>query len=263
MADTFLFVALGFAVPVYFLPTACAYLTRKRGAAVFLLLNFLLIGLWLLKMSFGTSGSHVVSMMLPFSLDLTLALWLVLLHFSLRRDPPTPEALDEPVTLAEHDPGWSAAFSAESVRIAATLSLPEGTIEHIGSTAVPGLRAKPVVDMMLGVAKYPPRDLLSRLQILGYENLGEAGVPGRVYLRQRGGARDFNLHVVQRDGEHWKNNLALRELLRADLSARTRYAERKTRALGSGGAHLREYSAAKEALLGELLAQARGPLKNT
>jgi GrpB-like predicted nucleotidyltransferase (UPF0157 family) len=257
MTDTFLVVALGFSVPVYFLPTACAYLTRKRGAAVFLLLNFLLIGFWLLKMSMDTVSSPMALVVMPFSLDITLALWLMLLHFSLRRDEPTPEELDEPVKLVEHDSQWNSTFVTESERISSTLSLPAGTIEHIGSTSVPGLTAKPVVDMMLGVPKYPPtRDLLSRLQILGYENLGEAGVPGRVYLRLRG-ERDFNLHVLLRDGEHWTNNLALRELLRSDPAALARYAEAKSRALETGGNRLLGYSSAKDAVVGSLLAQAK------
>ncbi len=252
-----MFVALGLAVPVYFLPTACAYLTRKRGAAAFMLLNFLLIGLWLLKMGTGASGSPASLLILPFSLELTLVLWLVLLHFSLRRDDPAPEDLDEPVKLVAHDSAWHQVFLAESERISTTLALPAGTVEHIGSTAVPGLTAKPVVDMMLGVPKYPPaRDLLSRLRILGYENLGEAGVPERIYLRLRGD-RDFNLHLVLLGGEHWKHNLALREYLRADPAARARYAEGKTRALEAGGDRLQGYSSAKATLVGELLSQAR------
>lgn len=258
MADTFLFVALGMAAPVYFLPTACAYLSRKRGAAVFMLLNFLLIGLWLLTMSTRASTSPASLAILPFSLDVTLALWLALLHFSLRPETPRREDVDEHVKLVEHDPDWVNAFSAESGRIVSTLSLPADILEHIGSTAVPGLRAKPVVDMMLGVPKFPPaRDLLSRLQILGYENLGEAGVPGRVYLRLRG-ERDFNLHLVLRGGDHWRNNLALRELLRADPGARTRYAEGKTRALEAGGDRLLGYSDAKAAVVDQLLSRVGG-----
>src|SRR3954468_21930016 len=111
--------------------------------------------------------------------------------------------IDEPVRLAPHDAAWRGAFETERARLAREIDLPPDSIEHIGSTAVPGLTAKPVIDMMLGVRSLPPaRDLLSRLEILGYEPLGEAGVPGRIYLRLRGG-RDFNLHIVERGGPHW------------------------------------------------------------
>src|SRR4051812_41545245 len=117
--------------------------------------------------------------------------------------------IDEPVSLAPHDAAWSGAFEVERARLGEALDLPPDSIEHIGSTAVQGLIAKPVIDMMLAVpSSLSANELLSRLEILGFDNLGEAGVPGRVYLRRRG-ERDFNLHIVERGGPHWANNLAL------------------------------------------------------
>ncbi len=86
--------------------------------------------------------------------------------------------------------------------------------------------------------------MISRLEILGYENLGEAGIPGRIYLRLRGD-RSFNLHIVERGGAQWTNNLALRDLLRRDAAARERYAAGKQAALTSAGNRLLAYSAAK------------------
>jgi GrpB-like predicted nucleotidyltransferase (UPF0157 family) len=164
--------------------------------------------------------------------------------------------IDEPVELREYDPAWPDLFLAERRRLAASLSLPEDAIEHIGSTAVPGLEAKPVIDMMSGTATYPPpRGLLSRLEILGYRNLGEAGVPQRIYLRLREG-QAFNLHVVQLGGEHWTNNLAFRELLRRDAAARARYAAAKRKALQATNGLL-AYSNAKHGVVTELLDLAR------
>jgi GrpB-like predicted nucleotidyltransferase (UPF0157 family) len=168
-----------------------------------------------------------------------------------------PLDLDEPVSLAQHDASWSGTFELERARLAKTLDLPPDSFEHIGSTAVPGLIAKPVIDMMLGMSSLPPaHDLLSRLQILGYENFGEAGVQGRVYLRLRG-ERDFNLHLVERGGAHWINNLALRDLLRRDADARQRYTAAKQAALATGGARLLAYSAAKQPAIAELLSATR------
>lgn len=163
--------------------------------------------------------------------------------------------MDEPVSLAPHDAAWSGAFDGERARLARTLDLPLDSIEHIGSTAVPGLIAKPVIDMMLAMSLPPANQLLSRLAILGYENFGEAGVEGRVYLRLRG-ERDFNLHIVERGGQHWANNLALRDLLRSDAGARARYAAAKRAALAAGGARLLSYSAAKHPAVAELLSAA-------
>jgi GrpB-like predicted nucleotidyltransferase (UPF0157 family) len=167
--------------------------------------------------------------------------------------------LDETVTLVPYDPAWPGSYAAEHTRLLQTIDLPTDSIEHIGSTAVPGLTAKPVVDMMLGVVSLPPApDMLSRLETLGYEILGEAGVPGRVYLRLRG-ERDFNLHIVQLHGTHWSNNLALRELLRRDAGACERYAVAKRAALAVSDGRLLTYSAAKHSVVLDLLSLAKKP----
>ena len=170
-------------------------------------------------------------------------------------NPLSQAAVDETVTLAPYDTLWPRAFEVERNRICDALELPRDSIEHIGSTAVPGLVAKPVVDMMLGVPRYPPLDTtVSRLVILGYADCGEAGVAGRRYLRVREG-QSFNLHIIQRDGPHWTNNLRLRDYLRIDAMARARYVTAKRKALADGD-RLLAYSAAKQPALTTLLAEA-------
>lgn len=247
-----------FFAPFLLLPTIIALWTGKRSVALICLLNLVAV----------PAASLLVGMLLSFSFELWaargilgmaagIAVWLALLAAALRKDAPTTADLDEDVKIVAYDPTWPSAFDGERRRLADTLSLPADAIEHIGSTAVPGLAAKPVIDMMLGVDDLGhTRDMLSRLQILGYENMGEAGVPGRLYLRARG-TRDFNLHVVVRGGEHWQGNLALRELLRRDEPARQRYADAKNQAVVAGATKLLAYSAAKQAVLSDLLARAR------
>jgi GrpB-like predicted nucleotidyltransferase (UPF0157 family) len=118
-------------------------------------------------------------------------------------------------------------------------------VEHIGSTAVPGLLAKPIVDLMVGLQEYPPSaEVLRCLQELGYEWLGEAGVNGRTYLRLRKSTA-FNLHLVQHAGHHWNVNLALRAYLAGSASARQRYAAAKESAIAAGAHTLLAYSASK------------------
>lgn len=232
--------------PFFLLPTIVAFKNRKRSRGVILALNVVMFG----GAAFAVPG-----------VALALVVWLLLLHFALRKQSPDDSVLDEEVSLVPHDPAWAADFEAERARIAATFELPPGSLQHIGSTAVPMLPAKSVIDMMLGVAVLPPtRAMISRLEILGYENLGEAGVPGRTYLRLRGDDKgSFNLHIVERGGTHWTNNLALRDLLRRDGPARERYAAGKQAALTSAGNRLLAYSAAKQPLIDELLAQAKSP----
>jgi GrpB-like predicted nucleotidyltransferase (UPF0157 family) len=225
------------AAPFFLLPTFAAFANRKAKRFVFLGLNVLMVG----GLALGVAPGVI--------------LWLILLHFSLKKDAPGDSALDEPVTLVPYDAAWPAAFEAEQRRLCETLAVAPDALEHIGSTAVPGLLAKPVVDMMLGLPRYPPPDtFINRLTILGYQDMREANVPGRRYLRLREG-QPFNLHIVERGGEHWNNNLRLRDHLRSDAGARERYAAAKRDALGKSD-RLLAYSAGKQSVLASLVKEA-------
>lgn len=172
---------------------------------------------------------------------------------------PVPE-LDEAVDLVTYDEAWPEIYDQERFRIALAFGvLPKsGLIQHIGSTAVPGLVSKPVIDLMVGSGPWPPPNALLRgICALGYENLGDADVPKRVYLRLRG-PRNFNVHVVRRGGTHWTNNIALRDYLRDNPSAREAYAASKVAALNIGRGRLLAYSEAKSSVIAELIAAARG-----
>lgn len=177
-----------------------------------------------------------------------------------------PVQVDEPVCLQAYSPLWPALFGREGARIRDALPGIDAAIEHIGSTAVPGLDGKPVIDIQLGLATYPPSDdrVSAALESLGYESLGEAGVQGRLYFRLRA-ANAFNLHVMQRGGPLWRSNLALREHLRADPEARQAYARAKKAAIAGGAHTLCAYSNAKADVIRELLkqAQASTPLTKT
>ena len=167
------------------------------------------------------------------------------------------EDVDEPVHLVEHDPGWTAA-AAELVEHLVQL-LPQGAVvEHIGSTAVPGLAAKPVLDLLVGVRDLDDVDaVVATLVCHGWTSFGEAGVPGRQYLRRRGGRRDANVHVTRHGSELWRDDIALRDHLRRSSGARERYAGGKRQAV-SHGERLIAYSAGKAALVQQLLTEARG-----
>jgi GrpB-like predicted nucleotidyltransferase (UPF0157 family) len=166
-------------------------------------------------------------------------------------------SIDEPVHVVDYDVDWPVSFEAECERLRVALRS-AGQIEHIGSTAVPGLPSKPIIDIMLGVQIYPPSDgLVKTVAALGYESLGEAGVPERRYFRRRGAKENFNLHVVRHGGNQWTSNLALREYLRSSAEARAKYVAVKRSALALGATNLLAYSAAKSQVLAELLQKAR------
>jgi GrpB-like predicted nucleotidyltransferase (UPF0157 family) len=167
--------------------------------------------------------------------------------------------LDEPISVQVADPQWPTWFQDEVALIRAPLPydlVPE--IQHIGSTAVPGLDAKPIIDLMVGLGE-PARiaELIGILQRSGYESLGEAGVPARWTLRKRDGLRHYNISIIAFNGERWRLNLAIRDFLRADAKAAQNYALAKWRAIESGANTLFAYSDTKRPVIEAIAARLR------
>lgn len=164
--------------------------------------------------------------------------------------------LDEPVHLCVYDTIWPEQFATEAARISVILPA-DVAIEHIGSTSVPGLLAKPIIDIMAGLEPWHESlGVRSALVDLGYEDMGEAGVPGRIYLRRRD-AVFFNIALVARGGSIWTANLALRDYLRENSDAAREYAAVKRAAVESGRRYLLAYSEYKGVVLNRLIRQAR------
>jgi GrpB-like predicted nucleotidyltransferase (UPF0157 family) len=157
--------------------------------------------------------------------------------------------------LSAYDSGWPILYAAEARRLAAVL--PAGVrVEHIGSTAVPGLLAKPIVDIMAGIGReHDVGAVRAVLTASGYEDMGEAGVPGRLYFRRRTAAA-FNIALVAHGGSIWNANLGLRDYLRANPAAAGHYASVKRSAVESGADSLLAYSNYKSAVLAGLIASA-------
>jgi GrpB-like predicted nucleotidyltransferase (UPF0157 family) len=160
--------------------------------------------------------------------------------------------VDEPITITAYDPAWPALFAAERDRVERALGEIVTRVEHFGSTAVPGMAGKPIVDLLVGV-----RDLAeaagraAALEAIGYENFGEIFLPGRLYLRRRGPPH-FNVAVTEDGGAFWDAQIVLRDFLRAHPDEAAAYAAMK-RAAYAGGAHLfSTYSQAKGPFLAAL-----------
>lgn len=163
--------------------------------------------------------------------------------------------LDEAIEIVAYDPAWPALFVQERLVLREALAAAAASIQHIGSTAVGGMFAKPVIDILAGLVSYPAdTTLLTKLAPLGYEYLGEAGVAGRQYLRKRN-EHAFNLHLVLHEGEQWENNLTLRDYLRAYDDEARRYAQHKRQALAQASSLL-AYSDLKSHFVTELLQRA-------
>lgn len=139
-------------------------------------------------------------------------------------------ALSERVALVRHDARWAALFEAERQRLLAAFPDTFCDIQHIGSTAVAGMPAKPIIDLLAGVAASTDLDLLpQRLQAAGYCSApgGEQLFERRWLLRHHYGRRTHHLHLVVHEGEEWQRKLRFRELLRRDTNLAVQYAQLK------------------------------------
>lgn len=141
-------------------------------------------------------------------------------------------AIDERVSLHPASPAWAHAFEIERDHLRAVAADVFVQIEHIGSTAVPGLVAKPIIDILAGVASLEDVDaLVDRLCENGYATSREfnATLADRRWLmRWRNGHRTHHLHIVEHGGKPWIERLAFRDALRQDRALAERYAALKT-----------------------------------
>jgi GrpB-like predicted nucleotidyltransferase (UPF0157 family) len=168
---------------------------------------------------------------------------------------PVRHVIDEQITVVPHDPKWMRWFEEEAgfLRIALGADVP---IEHIGSTAVPGLAAVQFIDVLVGVdALADAQHLPFNLETNGYEYLGDRLIRGQLCYRKRG-ERWFNLHVVERDGDFWRSALRLRDYLRQHPDECAAYSREKIRILNTGSWTLVRYLNERANYLGQLLARA-------
>ena len=125
--------------------------------------------------------------------------------------------------LVDYNPLWPRAFAEEAERIRSSLGPLAVAIEHFGSTAVPGLRAKPIIDLLIGVAQIDQGlEMVEPMASLGYDYAGGQGIPEH-HVFGRGAARTHLAHVVVYDGQQWRQNLRFRDRLRSDASLRAGY----------------------------------------
>jgi GrpB-like predicted nucleotidyltransferase (UPF0157 family) len=121
------------------------------------------------------------------------------------------------VRLVPYDRAWPVLFAVERARIEAALAARGVSlaIEHTGSTAVEGLAAKPVLDMLAGRSAHQDRAaVIAALESAGYLHRGEQGIAGRDFFR-RGEPRAYHLHLAEIGGDFWNEHLTFRNHLRA------------------------------------------------
>ena len=167
------------------------------------------------------------------------------------------------ISVVDYDPRWPESFDRIRSYVWDSVADVALRIDHVGSTSVPGLAAKPVIDMDIVVAsESDTAAVIERLRTIGYRWRGDLGVEGRQAFSQArtGGAAqlpEHHLYLVVEDNKAHLDHWLLRDLLRSDAEARSRYAALKRHNAARADRNMDTYVAAKAELVAELLARAR------
>lgn len=172
--------------------------------------------------------------------------------------------MSEPLVIAPYDSAWPQCFETERELLERVL-VPwlDGGVHHVGSTAVPGLAAKPIVDMIAGV-----RDLDEARSAFGpLLDEGYASTPHRPgiahhfsKLSPRSSELGYGLHLTEPGSDLWRERLAFREALRADPSIVREYEALKVRLAADHTTDIAAYTAGKRAFVASVLARDGIPL---
>ena len=161
-------------------------------------------------------------------------------------------------TFAEYSPEWPRQFEQEATRLTTLLGDELVTLHHIGSTSVPGLAAKPIIDMLPLVRDIARIDELTPLlQAAGYKPWGEYGLPGRRYFTKdritpEGDFRTHNIHTYQADDPAIERHLAFCAYLRSHAEACRAYEAIKRASYALHPANVAAYNDHKNEWIKEL-----------
>lgn len=158
------------------------------------------------------------------------------------------------IRVLNHDPAWAGKFEIEARRIADAVGEAVVRIHHIGSTAIPQTKAKPVIDILLEVVSLDSLDeRASALEDLGYESKGEYGIPGRRYFRLNDseGTRTHQVHAFEAGVPHVNRHLAFRDYMRAHPLVAVEYGALKEKLVVSHPYDMASYMDGNDAFVKE------------
>lgn len=169
------------------------------------------------------------------------------------------------VKLMPYDPKWPDLFNKEKALLQKTFGDQILAIEHIGSTAIPGISAKPIIDIEIGVESLDvARDMKEKFEKIGYEH--RPFVPGytkeemqweELYAKGPEEKRTYYVHVTIYDDSHWKNDLFFRDYLRQNLSVAKDYTELKQKLAKKYTNDRRSYTDGKDSFIKNILEMAK------
>ncbi len=166
----------------------------------------------------------------------------------------TPTAVNGPITLVPYDPSWPEQYDREAAKIRAALENGIVDLQHIGSTAVPGLFAKPIIDIQLLMEDSSDESsYVDALVAAGY-TLRHREPEWEEHRVFKGADPDVNLHVFSRGSRQAERHLRFRDRLRASDDDRDRYAETKLELARQSWQYVQNYADAKNEVVDDILA---------
>ncbi|KAF0196064.1 MAG: hypothetical protein FD169_1130 [Bacillota bacterium] len=160
-----------------------------------------------------------------------------------------------PVIIVDYDPAWPGLFNTLKSSVEMSLGEVALSIEHVGSTSVPGLAAKPIIDMDVIVRAEDLGKATALLANIGYVHDGDGGIPGRERFRPPTGLPKHHLYVCAADNPELKHHLQFRDYLRAHPDAAAEYGLLKKHLAAVYGDDREGYSVAKTEFITTILSR--------
>jgi GrpB-like predicted nucleotidyltransferase (UPF0157 family) len=160
------------------------------------------------------------------------------------------------VQVVDYDPDWPVLFAGERKGLRRALSGLAADVQHVGSTAVPGLPSKPILDIAVAVTTLEIiQDIPKRLTEIGYIYRGDIRGDGdHLFVKEsERGIRTVHVHVVETSSTQWKNYLLFREILRNDPDVRKRYADFKLELAKQFPNDRESYTSAKDEFIRQVI----------
>ena len=169
--------------------------------------------------------------------------------------------MPDPIVIVDYDPNWPGLFKILRAQIGRALGGLATAIEHVGSTAVSGLAAKPVIDIDVSLSSADGlREAVERLAPLGYQHKGDLGIAGREAFSQPSGQPAHHLYVCIPDSREYVRHIAFRDYLRTHPESTTAYGELRRRLAGQFSHDREKYGSGKDKFVNDVLGRAIPPI---
>jgi GrpB-like predicted nucleotidyltransferase (UPF0157 family) len=166
------------------------------------------------------------------------------------------------VRIVGHKSQWKELYLSEAEEIHKALHGMDLQIEHVGSTSIPGLAAKPIIDIMVGVKTMQEADrCIPLLEQMGYTFKGEFGIPNRYFfIKEKTNQRTHHLHLVTLDSDFWQDLIAFRDYLLANPKVKRDYEKLKRKLAEAFPEQREKYTNSKTEFIREMLEKAKKEL---